>query len=284
MVLTTGEANLLNERFNEVVENVAPHMQVLRKKVCLVKSSNAGEEHFYQKTASQLSGSANLGFGAELPRDVVDFAKVTVRPRLFGIESGFTWQDTKIRVIDVQRETMKDMLAYIEYQVALRVWNIISESQSAVNIRTLATAATWNNATRSSRIPHEDIFEAKSVIMDSQTQRYKPNICLLSPTDAVFVVTNDYVLGSFDASSPAVMKSGSLGTIAGLELLEDPVITADYSWVGEAKRVATWWEQESLRTKIILNEPVDVTLKAWQMGDVNLTNPKAACLITNTQA
>ena len=284
MVLTIGEQNLLNERFNDVIQNVEPFMQVLRKKVCLVKSSQAGEEHFYQGTAAQLRGSANQGFGTELPRDQVDYAKVTVRPRLFGIESGFTWQYNKIKVIDVQKDTIKRMLAYIEYETALRTWNVISDNQSAVDIRTLATAATWNNATRASRIPHEDIFEAKSSIMASQTQRYKPNLCLLSTTDAVFVVTNDFVMGSFDASSPQLMKTGSLGSIAGMELLEDPVITADYSWVGEAKRVATWWEQESLRTKIIMDEPKEIVLRAWQMGNVQLTNPKAACLITNTQA
>lgn len=115
-------------------------------------------------------------------------------------------------------------------------------------------------------------------------QSYEPDTLLLSPKDYAFVVTNDYVLGSFDASAPAVMQTGRMGTLLGLKIIKSPVVTADYAAVVEAKKCATWKQVAALQTQVIRDPGIAVTLRAWEYGNCALTDPKAVCLITNTQS
>src|SRR3990167_5279625 len=123
-----------------------------------------------------------------------------------------------------------------------------------------------------------------SVLTDTMTQSYEPNTLLVSPKDYAFLATNDYVLGSFDASSPEIMKSGRMGTFLGLNVIKSPVVTADYAAVVEAKKCATWKQVAALQTQTIQDPGIAVTLRAWEYGNCALTDPKAVCLPTNTQA
>lgn len=137
-------------------------------------------------------------------------------------------------------------------------------------------------------IPHEDIAEAVSIIMgatnNSFLQAYTPDTLFLSPKDYTFVRTNDYVMSSFDSSSPQLMENGDMGRLLGLEVIVNPIVTADYAAVADARKAVIWAEVAGLTTDVQNTPGKYYTFSAWEYGNAALVNPKAVCLITNTQA
>ena len=282
-----GEADIFGENFDNAVKGINAVKQVMKQDLFLVQTSTSAEEHFYQESTVELSTDPSPSFiprDAEFSADQVRWTKVTLRPRKFGIESRFAWEDSIVNAIDIPARTTMRIGNRVARDVDTRAWNVASDSQSAVDIQTLAAAATFDAATRGNRIPHEDIAEAISKIADSQLQAYEPDTLVLSPKDFAFVITNDYIMGSYDSSTPELMKTGRMGTLLGLNIIKHPVVTADYALVCEAKKLGTWKEVKPLRTEVIQDAGKWITLRAWEYGNCALTDPKAVCLITNTQA
>jgi len=281
---TAGMVDLFKENFDSAVRGIVLKNTILKKDICTVQGSTAAEEHFYEESVRELGSSTEIPKDAEFFADNVEWTKTTIRPRKFGVETRLSWEDAIVNNVDIAKRTTIRMANRIARDVDARIWTIISESQSPATIRTVAANANWDHVTRSNRIPHEDVASAKRQITDSEVQAYTPNTLLLSPLDAIYVLTNDYVLGSFDASSPAVMSTGRLGTLLGLNVIEHPVVTDDYAMVLESKKCATWKQVSDIKTEIIEDPGISKTLRAWEYGNVALTDPKAVCLITNTQA
>lgn len=287
MPITVGEADIFAENFDNAVKNIAAAKVVIRDDVFMVQQSTAAEEHFFRESITELSTDPSPSFiprDAEFPADQVIWDRVTVRPRKFGIESRLSWEDTIVTAVDVPARTTMRIGNRVARDVEERAWAIVSESQSATSINTLATSAAWDNATRANRIPHEDIAEAVSLCTDAMLQSYQPDTLILSPRDTVFVLTNDYVMSSYDASSPQLMKTGRLGTLLGLNIITSPVVTADYALICEAKTAGTWKVVKPLQTETLRDAGRWVTLRAWEYSNGALTDPQSICLITNTQA
>jgi hypothetical protein len=91
-------------------------------------------------------------------------------------------------------------------------------------------------------------------------------------------------MSSFDSSSPQLMERGIMGMLLGLTAVVNPVVTADYSCVADSKRAVTWAEVAGLTTNVEVNPGKNYIYSAWEYGAPALTDPKAVCLITNTQA
>jgi hypothetical protein len=81
-----------------------------------------------------------------------------------------------------------------------------------------------------------------------------------------------------------VTKNGRVGRILGLNVIVSNVVTADYAMVGIAQECGTWRAASPLTTATIEDKGVSYTIRAWEIGVTQLTNPKAICLISNTAA
>ena len=74
-------------------------------------------------------------------------------------------------------------------------------------------------------------------------------------------------MGSFDAASPEIMKTGRMGTLLGLSIIKSPVVTADYAAVLQAKKCTTWKQVAGLQTEVIRDPGMSITLRAWEYGN-----------------
>lgn len=145
---TPGEADLFAENFDSAVKNIALAKTVIRDDVTLISSSQAAEEHFYRETAGDLVDNTQIPRNADFAADQLAWEKVTIRPRKYGIESRLAWEDTIVNAVDVPARTTMRIGNIVARAIDERAWDVITESQSASAIDSLAVAATWDNATR----------------------------------------------------------------------------------------------------------------------------------------
>ena len=157
----------------------------------------------------------------------------------------------------------------------------MTEDRTVVNIQTVATSAAWDNSTRANRIPHEDIAEAASKLTE---QNYQADFIAMSPKDFLYVISNDYVMDSFDASGPDIMKNGKMGRLLGLDVVTSNSVTADYALVGQKKICGTYRVADPLKTFTEVVPGIKHVIRTWEIGTAFVTDPKALCLVTNTQA
>lgn len=280
---TPGNIELLKTNFNTNVNNISLAKTIM-KDLVLVQRSTAGVERFYKESVTELVHNAQIPRDAEFFSDQVILDDLDIRPQKHGMESRIAWEDTILSGPNMTERTTIRIGNRVARSVNSRIWNVLTEDQTPVLIETLATSAAWDNATRANRIPHEDIAEAISTVTDSELQVFQPDTLFLSPKDYAFVRSNDYVMSSFDSSSPELMERGVMGRLFGLTVVQNPIVTADKAAVADAKKAVTWAEVAGLTTNVENYPGKYVALSAWEFGNAALVNPKAVCLITNTQA
>ena len=66
--------------------------------------------------------------------------------------------------MDILTTNVQDLVIAVEDQIDKRIWDILTESQSAVNINTNASTAAWDAA--SGQDPVEDVMEALQEIRE----------------------------------------------------------------------------------------------------------------------
>ena len=280
---TPGNIELVTRNFNTEIHNIAAVKQIM-KQLVLVQRSTSGIERFYKESVTELVGNSQIPRDAEFFSDQVILDDLDIRPKKYGLESRVSWEDTIVTGPNLPARTTIRIGNRVARLTNTAIWNALTENQSASNILTLATAAAWDNATRANRLPHEDIAEAVSLITGaSELQAYNPTTLFLSPKDYCFVRTNDYVMSSFDSAGPTLMEKGVMGQVLGLTAVVNPVVTADFSAVADAKTALTWAEVAGLTTNVEEHRGKYVAFSAFEYVAPALTDPKAVCLLTNTQ-
>lgn len=280
VVEEVGQDTLRAENIDRLVKGFALQKFVMKQLVMTPKSTS-WQESYYRETAVELSAVSNIPRMARFPAGFHTWEKFSSYMKKAGLETEISWEDGISDNIDVIARSLLRVSRAVVKSVDDTIWNAISENQSATNIQTLATSAAWDNPTRANRIPHEDIAEAASKIAE---QNYQADFILLSPKDFLFVVTNDYVMDSFDASGPALMQNGKLGRLLGLDVVVSNSVTADYALVGQKKICGTYRIAEALKTHTEIEPGIKWVIRAWEIGTAFVTDPKALCLLTNTQA
>ena len=249
-----------------------------------VKKTTSWLQTYFRESIKTFNAKVQIPRLANFPQDDVLWEEITAREAKFGDEAIISLEDSKFDVVDVMKRTAIRMAHRLTQRVDTSIWNMLSDNQSAVDIQTLATSATWDNATRASRIPHEDLLEARQLISGTDLQAYRADTVFVSPKDLTFLASNDYIMSSWDASGPALMKSGHFANLWNMKIVESPVVTADYALVCQAKVALTYKEAVGLQTSKIEDPGKATTLRAWEIGVSQLTDPKDVVLITNTQA
>jgi len=284
---TPGNIELVRTNYNRDVHNIALMKMIMRDAV-LTQSSNAGVERFYKESTTELDFNAQIPRDASFTSDQITLDDLDIRPQKHGQESRIAWEDTVVVGPNIVSRTSVRSANRVARSVNTRIYNTLTESQSASEIYSLAAAATWNNATRANRIPHEDVAEAVGIVNGSsnlsQLQVFQPDTLFINPFQYPFLRTNDYVMSSFDSSSPDLMRNGDMGQFIGLEVIVNSVVASDSCAVADAKKAVTWAEVQGLTTDVQQVPGKYFTFSSWIYGNAALLNGHAVCLITNTDA
>lgn len=291
MADTVGQADLRAENVEKIVTGFA--LQEYRfKQICMISKSSSWQESYYQETAADLSGglgSAVKGVPrlANFPYGEVSWTKQSSYLIKYGMEGVISWEDAMTNNVDVIARTLLRIGRAVAKAVDDEIWDVISESQSASNINSVAITAgdEWDSATIANRDPIQDILNGKKKIAESN---YDPDngsgFLLISPKDYANLLGNANIRNAGQFYTDAVTKNGRVGQILGLQIIVSNSVTADFALVIIAKEAATWKEANPLTVRTINDPGVKYTIRAWEIGVTQLVNPKAVTLISNTQA
>ena len=291
MADTVGMQDIRGLNVTKAVTGFALANYVFKDRLCLVQSSSSWQERYYQESASDLSASGTGNSFEDIPRlanfphGEVSWTQQNSYHRKFGAETRLSYEDIISNDVDVLARSLLRIGRAIAKAVDAEIWDVITESRTVVNITSLTIAAgkEWDAVTLSERDPIKNILDAKVQIA---LQNYDPEgafLCL-SPQDYANLLSNANVRNAGQFYTSSVTERGEVGQICGLRILVSPNVTADYAAIVIGKEAATWKELAPLQTRTMEDAGIGTTIRAWEIGVCQLKNPKAVCLIINTQA
>ena len=284
---TTGDLNLRAENVSRIVTGFA--LQSYRmKQLCLIQKSSSWKETYWIETAADLSasGTGNSVKGtprfAEFNAGEVTWNKTTKRHEKYTMEGVISWEDETTNEIDVISRTLLRIARAISKAVDDEIYSQISTL--AGNTVTITAGDEWDSATIANRDPIQDILNAMKEIEEANYDPHKNGFLLLNPKDFANLMGNANVRNAGQFFTSDVTKNGMVGRILGLTIIKSNSVTADEAMVVVAKEACTWKEAKALNT-IVINDPgIKKTIRSWEVGVIQVTNPNAMCKIANTAA
>lgn len=259
------------------------------KNDCAVSSTSADSVRWYQETAADLTATApsyvaNISPLSGFPTLEVSWTRNTSYIKKFAAEGFISMEDMKSADIDVVARTLLRLTRAVVKQVDVAIWNVITENRTVVNINTVTTNAAWDTASWTGVDIIEDLMDAKSQITN---YNYNPEgaSLYLSPKDYKSLVT--WLISSKGSSIPNFasdkVSSGTVMQLLGLNIKVSPNVTASYACVVIPQQACTWKSYTDTTSRAIEEPGIGTKFRVWELGIPILTDPKAVCLIVDTQ-
>ena len=280
---TTGEAALRAENVSKIVTGFALQEYKL-KQLCMIQSSKAWTETYYVETAADLVGKDTTASGtvegiprlANFPYGEVSWEKTSGRNLKHGMEGVISWEDAKTNAMDVIARTLlriaRAVTKSIDTDIAGKIVSLAGNTKAA--------NATWDNAVIADRDPIQDILNAKSEI---EIDNYNPNrngFLLVHPTGYSHLLGNANIRNAGQFYTDSVTKNGVVGRLLGLTVISSNSVTDGGAQVVVAKESMTWKSVVGLTVKTIEDPGVKYVIRAFEVGQSQVTNPDAICKIT----
>lgn len=286
MADTTGMADLRSENVSKVVDGFALQEFVM-KQVVMTQSSGSWQESYFQEGASELSAQSNRNIKgiprlAKFPYGEPNWTKQPSYLEKYGFEGVVSWEDASTNDVAVIARTLLRIARAVANSVDTEIYSQLSSN--AGNTVTISAGDEWDSATIANRDPIQDILNAQKEISIDNYNPYRNGFLILSPTDFANLLGNANVrnAGQFFTDGPT--KNGRVGGAIGLTWLVSNVVAADEALIVVGQEAATWKAASPLKTVSIEDPGVKWTIRSWEIGVTQVTNPNAICKIANTQA
>lgn len=289
-----GQADLRGLDIDKLAKGFAEVENVF-KQFCTVSSTSAREIRWYQKTSGFLDSTdtsgitasqiANTSYGSRPVVVEQTWTRYTSYVRKYFVESPFiSEEDIKDTDIDILTTNVRDLVRGVTRQVDARIFDVLTESQSATNINTTTTTAVGGDQwdATSGLNPIKDVLDALRQIA-VQGYDISTAVLLVSPKDYMSLITFIYNQGSQTPSlSDSLAKNGVLTNVAGCRVVVNPNVVSDYAVVFVPERAITYKEFTPITSAIIEDKGIGRKIRVWEEGEAILTDPKAVTLIIDT--
>lgn len=288
MADTVGQADLRAEHIERMVKGFALQNYTM-KELVMINNSNSWKESYFQETAADLTANGTRNVKgvprlAKFPHAEVSWTKQSAYNEKYGIEGTISYEDWLTNEIDVVARTLLRIARAVTKSVDAEIYSVLSEggSPSTINTVTIAAGDEWDSATVANRDPFGDILNAiKEIQIDNYDPYANETFLVVSPTDFANMMNNEKLQRMFKEE---IGKNGRVGKVAGLSVKVSNSVSADEALVAVGKICGTWKSAVPLTVATIEDKGVSWTIRAFEIGVTQLTNPEAVCLITNTQA
>lgn len=259
---------------------------------CTITKMSGDHKRWFQKTAGTLTATSpaatkNVSAGSRPTQLEVSWTRNTSYKKKYFVEGTIDQEDIDDAEIDTLATTIRDLTEVIIRDRDADIWDIISESQSPVNIQTFATTAVggdqWDAAAYAADIV-KDIMYAKKLILD---EGYNPEgATLLLNTKDYNSIVNWLISGkgsSIPNFSSEKVRSGVVMELLGVNLKVSSNITNDYACLIVPKKATTYAESQPVTARSTQEPGMNTQIRVWASGIAYNTDPKAIVLITDTQ-
>ncbi len=285
MADTTGEADLRKETVSRIVTGFALQ-EYKMKQLCMIQSSNAWTETYFKETAADLTKTVTTGVTstslkgvprlAKFPYGDVSWTEVSGRNVKHAIESVISYEDAKTNSVDVIART----LLRIARAVAKSVDTVIAADILSLAGNIQAANATWDNAVVADRDPIQDILDGKAKIEVDNYNANKNGFLLVHPTDFSHLLGNANIRNAGQFYTDSVTKNGVVGKLLGLTMISSNSVIEGGAQIVIAKEACTWKSVVGLTVNTIYDPGIKHTIRAFEVGQIQINNPDAICSIT----
>ncbi len=292
MAVEVGQSDIKGENINRAVKGFALKEFKLRQ-VCLLKSSNKWTETYYRETAADLTVGDSLASNAGIevqgtprlaafPHVDPSWTKVQTRHIKFAAEGIVSLEDKLTDAIDVQARTILRVARAIASAVDTYIYTQLTAEGSTSGV--VASQDAWDSATVANRDPIGDILIGQGTMMENNYDILRNGFLLLSPKDYGSLLRNSKVINNPSFKTADVVTNGVVGQIAGLKIIVSNSVVADEAMMVMGQRACTWASAVPLTSAVIEDKGVKFTIRSWEIGHIEITDPEALYTITNTQA
>ena len=280
-----GEADLRAETISRIVKGFALASYKM-KSFCMIESSSAWTETYYRETAADLVKTTTTGITEEsldhTPRFAkfnnvdVSWTKVSGRNTKHTAESTISWEDERTNNVPVVSRTLlrigRAITKSVDVVIAAKILSEAGQTQTA--------NATWNNATISDRDPIQDILNAKSKIAIANYDPDKNGFLLLHPTNYAEALGNANIRNAGQFYTDSVTRNGVVGRALGLTWIVSNSVAEGGAQIIISKEALTWKSVVALTVHTINDPLIKKTIRAVEVGQLQVVNPDAICKIT----
>ena len=289
MADTSGQADIRGLNIDKLAKGFADEDNVF-KQFCTIATTEAREIRWYKKTSGFLDTPDTTGITASQIPNVAERALPRVVEQSWTRQSSFirkyfvesptiSMEDIKDTDIDILATNVRDLVRAVARQVDKRIYDVLTTD----NGNTTAATATWDNGTQTNVNIVKDLLTCKKLIREDG---YNPEgaFLLLTPKDHELMNTN--LIFTKGANIPewssGQMANGVVSKILGLNVIVSTNVDADEAMVVVNKRAMTWKTFMPI-TSVVIDDPgIGKKIRVWEEGEAIMTDPNAACAITNT--
>jgi hypothetical protein len=292
MVDTFSEADNRKQTWERDIKGFAKKRYVV-KNFLMTQSSSAWNNSFYQKTATSLTGGQSSTVKGIPPGADFPFMErgTTLKNAVIlqhGGEGVIYWQDILTSNIAIEAETISDVTDAVVYSVDNICYSTLSENDTPTTINTVAITAgyEWDSDTTQNRDPTVDIAKCIEQITTDRYPIVSSGLGFIAMNEATFTyfITNSKVLNSpLLHLAEGNEDNGFVGSFMRLGVYVSPTITNDKVLVGMKKKCGTWKQVQALTVDVIIDPQKKYTIRASEIGTVQLTDPESLCLLTNVR-
>jgi len=281
-----GQQDVLGENISRAVKGFGLKKFKLRQ-VLQIDSSNKWTETYYRETAAELTAGGEtwdiqgVARGAAFPHVDPSWTKVQGVQVKFAAEATVFLEDKLLDAIDVQKRSIIRVARSIANSTDAYIYTTLS---GASGIGTGAAGATWDSATVADRDPIADILAGIQNLDESNYDALENGFLLLSPKDHKNLIRNSKVINNPSFKTADVVSNGRVGQICGLTIIKTTSVTADQAMIIVGQIAATWKSAVPMRSNVEEVFGVKDIIASYEIGHVQVTDPAAIYVITNTQA
>ncbi len=284
-----GQSPLRAELVSKIIKGFATAAYKFKQAVS-ISTTNAWKNSYFRENPDALTGPEGndikgIPRGANFPQAVVEWEKIASYVEKYGLEDNIMWEDILTNDVNVQDRTLFRISEGVAKAVDDEIWDVLTEGQSVSNIQSVtivesATSGQWDSA---SAAIIDNLMNAKQLI---GTKNYPTNnlMCFISEKDHRSIVT--YITDSgaqFDKLGDETARNGRVQGLAGIKFVVSNSVTASFALVVVPKICGTWQQAVPLTTDVEVDPFKSTRIRAVEMGVTQQTDPKACCLIINTQ-
>ena len=284
MADTVGQTDIRGENVSKIVKVFAAKKFKL-KPLLLNISSNKWTESYYKQDPTILTaqGSRNIrGISrlSEFPTVERSWTLVQGQHEKYGDEGKISMEDILTNAINVQMHTMQGIAESIANSIDIAIYAALTGEGSTSG--TNNSAIEWDSATVASRDPIGDILKGIEQMSENNIDALEGGILLLNPHDYRSLLMNSKVINNPSFKNADVVSNGKVGQIACLTIVVSTTVTADEAMIIINQQTATWQSVVGMTTALEKKEGIHTIIRSWEIGQIQITNPKKIYTIENT--
>lgn len=269
-----AEATLRKTTYEAAIKQIASYSYKFKQLVSVV-SGGSWNNYFFREqltipTAAGNSAVKGIPRGSEFPQASISWERVLTTIKKYGLEDSIPYEDLISNEIDVKDRTLIRIAEGVAKAVDDEIHSVLF-NDSGIQSGTLQ-AGYWN---QSSAAIVKDIAKMKA-----QVKAYYNNVdnmaIVVHPDNEVNILSYVYEKG---AQAPQLANTtamnGSIGKLAGVEIITSTSMEASYALLVVPQRCATWKELLALGTDVEERKFKDIKITACEMGVTQVTDPKA---------